>query len=189
MADIIELILADHRRIRRLQAGLRTAARLCGSEPSWVLPRTWDGLAEVIEVHIAAEEEICWPAVSASWPHDLAGLRELVANGEDIRAAIAEAARQPTGSPGWWRAVNDALRDCSCCLDREEHGLLTDLASHTSPALRDQLGRRWLAFLAARDGDTAAASVPAQLSAADSDVPQPRRELAGMRGGARNRRV
>jgi hypothetical protein len=165
MADIIELILADHRRIRRLQAGLRVAARLCGSEPSWILPRTWDELAAVIERHIAAEEEICWPAVSVARPDTLAQLREVIADGEDIREAIAEAALQPAGSPGWWRAVNDALHDCSSCLDREERGLLATLARHADPALRDRLGRQWLAFLAARTSDNA---VPAPRSPADA---------------------
>ncbi|HLX51397.1 MAG TPA: hemerythrin domain-containing protein [Streptosporangiaceae bacterium] len=157
MTDIIELILADHRRIRRLQAGLRAAARLCGSEPSWVLPRTWNGLAEVIEVHLAAEEEICWPVLSVAWPDGPARLREVAADGEDIRAAIAGAALQPAGSPGWWRAVNDALRDCSSCLDREERGLLGILARQAGPALRNQLGRQWLAFLAAHSRDKAIA--------------------------------
>jgi hypothetical protein len=150
MTDIIELIMADHRRIRRLQAGLRAAARVCGSEPSWVLPRTWDGLAEAIEAHLAAQEAICSAAVSVAWPDDPAQPREVAAGGGNIRAAIAAAARQPAGSPGWWRAVNDALRDCSCGLDREERGLLAVLARHADPALRDRLGRQWLAFLAAR---------------------------------------
>lgn len=153
MADIIELILADNRWIRRLQTGLRAAARVCGSEPSWVLPRTWEGLADAIEVHIAAEEEICWPVLSVAWPDGPARLREVAADGEDIRAAIAETALQPAGSPGWWRAVNDALRDCSSCLDREEHGLLAVLARQAGSALRHQLGLQWLAFLAAHNRD------------------------------------
>jgi hypothetical protein len=150
MADIIELIRADHRRIRRLEAVLRAAARSCGSEPGWVLPRTWDGLAEAIEAHITAEQEICWPAVSSASPQDPAELREAAADNEEIRETIAEAARQPTASPSWWRAVNDTLRTCSCHLDREEHGLLPCLARSTGRALRDQLGRQWLAFVSAR---------------------------------------
>jgi hypothetical protein len=170
MPDVIDLILADHRRIQRLQAGLRTAARLCGREPGWVLPRTWDGLAEVIETHIAAEEEICWPAVCAAWPPGLAHLREVTADGEDIHEAIAEAALQSPGSPGWWRAVNDALRVCSSHLDRDQCGLLADLAGRAGPALRDRLGRQWLAFLSARRSDEAASLRPGQLSAAGNGV-------------------
>lgn len=151
VADIIELILADHQRIRRLQAGLRVAARLCGSEPSWVLPRAWDGLAVSIEAHITGEEEICWPAVSAACPPDPALLREVATGSQDIREAIADAAPRPAGSPGWWRSVNDALRACSLCLDREERGL-SGLARHSGPELRDQLGRQWLAFLSDHGG-------------------------------------
>jgi hypothetical protein len=172
MTDIIELIMADHRRIRRLQAGLRAAARLCGSEPSWVLPRTWDGLAEVIQTHITAEEEICWPAVSAAGLDDPAEVQELIADAEDIREAIAEAALQPAGSPGWWRAVNDALGDCSCCLDREERGLLVTLARHADPVLRDRLGLQWLTFLAAHSSDRAvpAPRAPSQAGRGVSPV-------------------
>jgi hypothetical protein len=158
VAGIVELILADHGRIRLMQAELRAAASSSGSEPGLVLSRTWDRLADLIEAHTAAEQEVCWPAVAAAWPQDIAWLREVAADSEDIRTAIGEAALRPAGSPGWWRAVNDALRVCSRSLDREERGLLAGFARHADPVLCDQLGRQWLAFLAARSRDAAGSS-------------------------------
>ena len=88
-----------------------------------------------------AREKICWSAVSAAGPADLAqlaGLAELAADGEDIREATAEAPLQPAGPPCWWRAVNDWP---GACPDRAERGLLPRLRPPRDPALRHQLGR------------------------------------------------
>lgn len=60
-ADIIELILADHRRIRRLCHALDNTARYDGSpRPDSMLSHVWQRLADLLVAHTQAEEETCY---------------------------------------------------------------------------------------------------------------------------------
>lgn len=61
LADIIEVILADDKRIRRLLRALDDSAR-CGEDPyaGWMLAPVWCRLADLLEMHAEAEEEICY---------------------------------------------------------------------------------------------------------------------------------
>jgi Hemerythrin HHE cation binding domain len=64
MADIIEVILADHKRIRRMLGALDDAASY-GEDPcaGWMLAPVWCRLADLLELHAEAEEEICYLAL------------------------------------------------------------------------------------------------------------------------------
>jgi hypothetical protein len=162
VADIIELILADHQRVRRLEIGLRDAARRCGAEPSWVLPHVWDRLADLIEEHTAAEEEICWLTMFGAGPTAAARVRQMTATGEDIREAIAESRLQPAGSACWWMAVNHALRNWTVQAGHEETVILTGFACRSDQSLRDRLARQWLAFGASHGPGSLSASTLAR---------------------------
>jgi hypothetical protein len=81
-ADIVELIMADHRRIGRLCSAVYDIARHGGhSGPDWMLGHAWQRLADVLIAHIQAEEETCysstsgagrqWCAFMASWKRDV----------------------------------------------------------------------------------------------------------------------
>jgi RecJ-like exonuclease len=153
VADILEVILSDHRRIRRLQQGLREAARMSGSKPGWVLPHTWERLASLIEILTITEEEICWLPMSAAVPEIRARAREMAAVGADIREAIAEARLVPCRTPPWWRAVNDALAACAAQMECVEQEILPTFARHADQRLCDRLSRQWLVFQAAYGGD------------------------------------
>lgn len=148
MADIIELIQADHRRIRRVQQALRAAARTAGGEPGWVLPHTWDRLASLIEIHILTEEEICWLPMSGTVLECRAQIRDVAMTDAGIRDAIAETRLAPAGTPCWWRAVNDALAGFAARLDCVEKEILPHFARHADQRLRSRLGGQWLAFQA-----------------------------------------
>jgi hypothetical protein len=65
MAGIIEVILADHKRIRRMLGALDGAASY-GEDPcaGWMLAPVWSRLADLLELHPEAEEEICYLALS-----------------------------------------------------------------------------------------------------------------------------
>ena len=65
MADIVEVILADHKRIRRMLGALDDAASY-GEDPcaGWMLAPVWCWLADLLELHAEAEEEICYLALS-----------------------------------------------------------------------------------------------------------------------------
>jgi hypothetical protein len=64
MANIIEVILADHKRIRRPLRALDDAAHY-GEDPyaGWMLAPVWCRLADLLELHAEAEEEIGYLAL------------------------------------------------------------------------------------------------------------------------------
>ena len=154
-ADICELVMADHRRIRRLSAALDDAARWDGESGS-TLAHAWLRLAALLEVHAAAEEEICYLPMSRYRPDGAEDRRVAIADHDDIREAIREASLWQPGSGPWRRAVRAALAVNADHIDREEHGLLTESLAGLSMGQRRELGRQWQAFVAAWRLDAAA---------------------------------
>jgi hypothetical protein len=152
--DVIELVLADHRRIRRLSRALDDAVRQAThSGPGWVPAHIWQRLAELLHAHTLAEEEICYVPASRHSARAAAHTRDRAAEHDDIREAIAEAALQPAGSALWWHAVRAVQTDVPLHLDREEGDLLVDLRRQLTVRQRMELGRQWMAFIATRTLD------------------------------------
>lgn len=154
MAEIIELIAADHLHIMRWQvrlAELRHRRGEPGDAPA--LAVTWNTLASLIDLHMAADEEVCGPAIHGTRPHgrDLAG--EARDAHEDIREIIRETGRYPPGSALWWALVTGALAAWTRYLHREVYGPLADCRRRASPALRARLGRQWRTFMDGRIRD------------------------------------
>jgi Hemerythrin HHE cation binding domain len=147
-ADIFELIMADHRRIRRLSGALDDTARW-GGDSGWMLAHAWQRLASLLEAHTQAEEEICYLPMSGGRPHAAEGRRLATADHDDMREAIKEASLHRSGSAPWWRAVRAVLAVTADHLDREEHGLLADGLTGLTMAQRRELGRQWRAFIGA----------------------------------------
>jgi len=148
-ADVIELVLADHRRIRRLSRALDDAVRRATyPSPGWVPAHIWQRLAELLHAHTLAEEEICYLPASRHGGGAAAHTRDRAAEHDDIREAIAEAALQPAGSALWWRAVRAVQADVPFHLDREEGDLLVSLRCQLTVRQRVELGRQWTAFIA-----------------------------------------
>jgi len=179
MADIIELILDDHRRIRLLRDELHAAAGQ-EDEPAAgdALASAWDSLAGLIELHLSGQGEIglrLVPGIGAgtragsgpgagpgSGPGAGEQMPHAAAAHDAIRVAAAEARSQPAGSGPWWQAVRTALSIWAEQLDHVERAVLPGFGRRTDGAQRDQLGRRWLTFRAARLLDL---SPPAALDA------------------------
>ena len=153
-ADIIELVMADHRRIRRLSAALEDMARW-GNDSVWMLSHSWLRLASLLEVHTRAEEEICYLPATRGHPDRTGHLRVAVADHGDLREAIAEASLCQPGSASWWRAVRVILDSHAGHFDREERGLLAGGVAGLSACHRRELGRQWCAFVAAWRNDAA----------------------------------
>jgi Hemerythrin HHE cation binding domain len=154
MTDIIELILADHQRIRRLLGALDDAARYGeGPGASKALAQVWRRLAGLLELHAEAEEEICYLALFGAGQDATAQMQDAIDDHDDIREAVREARLHAAGSAIWWRAVNAALRASRDHIAREESGALAAFGRRAAPALRDELGRQWTAFIAARTRD------------------------------------
>lgn len=149
-ADVVELIMADHRRILRLREALDdTVRRGAASGPAWMLGHVWERFAELLEAHTRVEEEICYLPMSESSPDPAQWMQAAVADHDDIREAIGEAALQPAGSALWWGAASAVLAINADHLDREEQHIRTGWLPLLTMSRRHELGRQWLAFMSA----------------------------------------
>lgn len=149
-ADVIDLIMADHRRIRYLRDVLDDSVRSGSAYVSaWILARAWQRQAELLEAHMRAEEEICYRRMSGSGPHQGEWRREAVADHDGIREALGEAARQPVGSALWWGAAGNVLAVSCAHFDCEEAAMVADSLPRLTMSRRLELGHRWLEFVTA----------------------------------------
>lgn len=187
MADVIQLIQADHQRVRALLDALddlmpngsaagRTAA----------MSLAWRQLRALLDLHTEAEEEICFIALFGRGTEAATQMREAIADHEDIREAVQEADLQPIGSAAWWRPVTAIRRLASQHIVREEQGPLAAFASSAAPGLREELGRQWLSFVDARVRDDlveyAHLRAPAPAGFRPAGQPRPGLEGCGGRG-------
>jgi hypothetical protein len=126
--DITQLILDDHHEQRRLFAILEQVDR----SDSGTLSAIWGRLAAFLELHAAAEETIFYPALLQA---GIAGRRrgavedetlDAIHDHNEIRDAVADVARHPVGSDGWYAAVADANLANSDHMAEEEREGLTD---------------------------------------------------------------
>lgn len=155
-ADIVELIMADHRRIRRLRGALQDAARYDGDAgPGWILPHAWQRFTGLLVAHFEAEEEICYLPMFGPGPQAAGRRREATADHDDIREAVREASLHRVGSARWWRAARAVLAASAEHLDREECGVLAGCLPRLTMSQRRALGRQWSAFTAAWAQDSA----------------------------------
>jgi hypothetical protein len=126
--DITQLILDDHHEQRRMFAILEQIDR----SDTEALSAVWGRLAAFLEVHAAAEEAIFYPVllrvgIAAS---RRAGVEDetldAIHDHNEIRDAVAEVARQPVGSDGWYEAVAGANLANGDHMAEEEREGLTD---------------------------------------------------------------
>lgn len=159
MTDVAELIISDHERIHRLFAALDDAARYAaadsgvGRSPHWMLAATWARVASLLALHAEAEREICFVAMFGPGLDRLRDMQDAVADLNDLRDAVAEAGLQRPGSPAWWRAVDAARRSSHDHMAVIDHGVLGKFRERCDGRLRDDLGRQWKRFIAARRRD------------------------------------
>ena len=154
MADIIEVILADHKRIRRMLGALDNAASY-GEDPcaGWMLAPVWCRLADLLELHAEAEEEICYLALFGQGRPRPRRCRTRSPTMTTYAKRVREAGVHAAGSALWWRAVASALWASSDHVAREQRGALAAFGRRAAPALRNELCRQWAAFIAARTRD------------------------------------
>lgn len=156
--DVVQLILANHARIRRLLDTVNSAARYDPTRAR-LLAEVWDRAADLLSLDCDAEEEICYPALFG-----VTGLAAEIGDGmadhEDIRMAIDETRIQETGSSPWWRAVTATAHISDRHFTWEQRSVLPEVRRHTSPSQRRTLGRQWAAFATARSLDAADTRAP-----------------------------
>lgn len=137
--DITEQILEDHHRQRQAFARLDDVAR----SDTESLTLVWEQLADFLEVHAAAEEEVFYPALLEHGDPDREETKDAIMDHNEIRDAIAEAAEHPAGSDAWWKAVGEARTANTDHMGEEEDEGLPDFRRHASLELRAELGTRF----------------------------------------------
>jgi hypothetical protein len=166
MADIIEVIADDHRRIRLLREALHAAAAGQDGNPAAgdTLASAWDSLAGLIELHLRGQDEICLRSAAGIEPGGEPGTGERMRAAADvhdgIREAVADARLQPAGSGPWWQAVKAALSIWTVQLDQRQQAIFPGPGRGPDGAPRDRLGRRWLAFRAGMLLDLSSRAAP-----------------------------
>lgn len=140
MADITKLILDDHELFRRQFAALDDL-----TEPGEI-ERVWRALAGLLDVHAAAEEEIFYPELIRRGSGAEDETLDAVGDHNEIRDSVHDAALHPVGSAPWHAAVRKARVANSNHMAEEEDDALADFRRHADPGLREELGRRFLAF-------------------------------------------
>ena len=146
--DIVEVILNDHHEQRRLFALLD---EMHASEAS-SLDAVWKRMRILLEVHAKAEEELFYPELlelgKGAGGKDSAEdeTTDAIHDHNEIRDAISDVDRHPTGTADWWAAlakVNEANGDH---MAEEEREGLTDFRQHASLELRHRLGLAFAIF-------------------------------------------
>ena len=144
--DITHLILDDHERFRREFAQL-DELRAARSTTAADLNRVWAPLADFLDVHAAAEEEVFYPELLRKGSDDAEGeTLDAIGDHNDIRDGVRDAGRRPPGSAEWWEAVNRTRAANDEHMGEEEHEGLADFRLNAAPALRESLGRRFRSF-------------------------------------------
>ncbi len=148
--DITELILDDHHRQRQAFARLDDIDR----SDTERLGLVWEQLAEFLELHAAAEEAVFYPELLKHADPDGEETKDAIGDHNNIRDAVAEAARQQVSSDAWWKAVGDARSANTEHMGEEEDEGLPDFRRHATLELRDELGLRFEAAKSPKVAET-----------------------------------
>ncbi|RTL68781.1 MAG: hemerythrin domain-containing protein [Pseudonocardiaceae bacterium] len=152
MPDITELILDDHEWFRRQFAALdelRTATPV----DTTALRAVWQPLADHLDVHAVAEEEIFYPQLLRRGGDDAEDeTLDAIGDHNDIRDGVHAAARHPIGTDAWWEAVQSARDANDEHMSEEENEGLPDFRLHAAGGLREALGRQFTAFMERHKG-------------------------------------
>jgi hemerythrin superfamily protein len=144
MPDITDVILDEHETFRRRFAELDD--KRADAAPAADLEQVWRPLADLLERHAAAEEELFYPRLLARGENANDETRDALSDHNDIRAAVARAQALTPGSDDWWTAVIDARNSNSDHMAEEEREAFPDFREHVARDERDRLGGDWLDF-------------------------------------------
>lgn len=158
MPDICDLILDDHETFRRRFAEL-DEHRDADTDR---LARLWTPLAGLLDRHAAAEEAVFYPLLLKRGTDGEDETDDAIGDHNDIRDAVRDADNHQPGTDGWWDAVARTREHNSDHMAEEEREALADFRARTSKADREDLGARFVEFMAAHPDR-------AHVSTADKD--------------------
>jgi hypothetical protein len=154
VADIIDMIYADHDWLRR------QFFRLDDASSEAELAAVWDQLSARLDAHAEAEETVFYPALLKHGGRDDPGnpegdprdeTEDAITDHNAIRDAVRQSRKLKPGSPEWFEAVVKARTENGEHLDEEEREAMPDFIKSASLELRHELGMTWLQFYAQHD--------------------------------------
>ena len=142
--DVTRLILDEHE-VFRSQFVALWDLRPAGDTES--IEAAWQPLADLLEVHAKAEEEIVYPVLLKRGSDDAPEeTDDAIRDHNEIRDAIRSAGDATLGSDMWWEAVMACRKANDEHLAEEERDVIPDFREHSTEGLRSDLGVRWTAF-------------------------------------------
>lgn len=143
-ADITDLVLGEHEKFRTRFESL-FASR--SEDQAGDLAVRWRILADLLEVHAKAEEEILYPVLLKLGGNQASDeTLDAIGDHNQIRDAIQAATHAHMGSSTWWAAVEACRKANDEHLIEEERDVIPDFRLHTDMAQRLVLGAQWKAF-------------------------------------------
>lgn len=146
--DVTELILDDHRELRRLFAILEEIDR----EDTEALAAVWNRLHAFLDTHAEAEERFLYPQLmqigrgANDAPTAADATEDAIEDHNKIRDAAAAVGRHAVGTKEWFVAVGRANLANSHHMAEEERQGLTAFRRHASLDERQRLAVRFIAF-------------------------------------------
>jgi hypothetical protein len=145
--DITELILTQHHEQRRTFALLDELADYPAG-----LAAVWERLTILLEVHAEAEEKFFYPRLlevgtgGGDAESAESETKDAIKDHNEIRDAIAEAAKHEVGSDAWWSAVRDADEANSDHMAEEEREDLVDFRRHADLQTRHEIAVQFIVY-------------------------------------------
>lgn len=150
MADIIDLVYADHDWFRR------QFFRLDDAKSHEDLAAIWNILSARLDVHAEAEEVVFYPALLKHGGHDHPSnpsgdpedeTEDAITDHNAIRDAIRQSRQHEPGSDEWFAAVHEAREQNGKHLEEEEREAMPDFIKSASLELRHELAMKWAQFI------------------------------------------
>ena len=142
MPDICDLILDQHDEFRRRFADLDGMRDADGDR----LAAAWQPLADLLEVHAEAEEQLFYPRLIEHGVDPMEETEDAISDHNSITEAVERASGLTPGSGEWWDAVDRAREANSSHTAEEERGALKDFRINAPEEVREEIGAAWLAF-------------------------------------------
>src|SRR6201996_5359756 len=147
MADITELILADHDWFRERFAKLDELQAQTPIDRA-ALERVWRPLGEKLDLHAYIEEKIFYPQLLKRGADDPEGeTLDAIGDHNDIRDGVRDANAARVGTEEWWAAVSRTRVANDDHMSEEEREGLSDFRRHAPIGLREALGRQYSEFM------------------------------------------
>lgn len=144
--DITDLILSEHELFRRAFSALESI-----TDPD-ELGAKWRELADQLEVHASAEEEIFYPALLKKVDDAEDDTEHAVKDHNEIRETTRKVDDHEVGTDAWWEAFRTAREATVDHLGEEERDVLPPFKEQVEEARRDALGEQFLRYRDTHEG-------------------------------------